>query len=83
MDCKSSSIHQFHADIAIPQQEKRCTCTALQAVLVDAKSPALQQGHPTGISPSTTPMQVKQQGHSLTSLIQARQIKAAPNQPKN
>lgn len=57
MDCKSSSIHQFHTDIAISQEEKRCP--ALQAVLVDATSPALQQGHATGIPPLTTPTEVK------------------------
>lgn len=81
MDCKSSSIHQFHTDIAISQEEKRCP--ALQAVLADAQSPALQQGQATGIPPLTTPTEVKQQGRSLTALIQARQIKTASNQPKN
>lgn len=86
MDCKSSSIHQFHTDIAISQEDKRCP--ALQAVRVDAKSSALWQGHATGISPLTAPTEVKQQGHRLTRqhstpLIQARQIETAPNQPKN
>lgn len=80
MDRKSSSIHQFHTDIAMSQEEKRCP--ALQAVL-DAKSPALQQGHATGIPPLTTPTEVKQQGHSMTTLIQARQIKTASNQSKD
>lgn len=84
MDCENSSIHQFHTGITISQEEKRRP--ALQAVVTDAKSPALQQGHATGIPPLTTPTEVKQQGRSLTRqhstrLIQARQIKTAPDQP--